>query len=326
MERSDAKGRFIRSKALSRQRETPRFRSSAQVRERVLLFWLHESAHQVAKLSRNLLREICEYLYAQQYLMCLKQREIRFFDTVRQQWLRLWDLEEDLPEYGHGYSLLCVATAQVLVCAGYCLSSTGRTVENSHAHLIVRGKVTRLPNILHCRYQHSAAYISAAKSVYLFGGVGLGFPSLTNFTKCEKLQMGASSWSLLSDLSKPRAGVNACVYLDLVYLCGGDVLGSVETFNWRSEAFSQSGVYLPMSGSCHTVMTPVQCLSISKDVTCWWQLKSKDTTRSVRHPPYKPFSLCPPQIRGDDVYLVSPYGCSRYSCVTGCLVENYECD
>ena len=323
MERSAGKLRFLKRKAECHESSARRYRSSAQVRERVLLFWTHVCSSQWGRVPASLLREVCEYLYAQQYLVCVRQHEIRFFDVMREQWAQLWSLEEDLAEYGHGYSVLFIGELKIFLCGGYRLSSTGRTVENTHAHTIDHGKVVRLPDIYYSRYQHSSAYIPPA--IYLFGGVGLTFPYDPNFAKCEKLGLAAGSWTGIADLGKPRAGINACIYLSLVYLCGGDALCTVETFDWKTESFAQlPGVYLPMCGSCTTVISPAQCLSIAKDVSCRWQLKSKDAVNSSKHQPCRSYSLCPPWICGDNVYLVSPYGCARYSLASGELMGTYD--
>lgn len=327
MERSAGKVRFLKRKAPFRGAVPSRYQSSAQVRERLLLFWARACSLEWTKVPASVLREICEFLYAQQVLVCVRQREVRFFDTRRELWQRLWPKEENLGEYGHGYSVLFLQGGQIMLCGGYRLSSTGRTVENNHAHILDHGKVVRLPDIRHSRYQHSAAFLPSTQAVYVFGGVGLTFPYASYFAKCEKLLLTADSWTGIADLSKPRVGINACIYLDRIYLCGGDALGTIEAFDWKTESFSQlPGVYLPISGSCVTIITPTQCFSVAKDVSCWWQLKSKDAVRSVRHQPCKPYSLCAPWVSGDSVYLVNPYGCVRYSLTSGELVGNYDID
>ena len=280
--------------------------------EKVVLVWVLSRPKSRVRLSKNILREVCDYLVTPQFLVRVHDTYLSYFSLDHREWKAWYPLSECLQRYTRGHAIAFLPDSSLFVCGA------GAT-----AHRITAGVVTTLPLMLTGRYYHCAICPLTTTSVYVFGGCGHSTPSRYN---SERFDFLTQKWESFPKLCRPRAGANACEHQRLIYLCGGDAVGTVETYDWQRNVFTLvEGVTLPlMNEACASVIVDNTCFCIGETVSFQWSLSSKRVSRTVKQERREVRVSCPPVVWEGVVYVEDESGCCGVSMSTGKVVGKYR--
>jgi len=268
-----------------------------------LLYFKHTRGDR-GKLSLNILREICTFLYLI-LLADITKSSIRFFfqnmtwgqpinlsTRIRADTDSVWVILEDM---------------RVFCCGG---------LNTNSAYLIDRGTVEPQPSMSSARYAHGTIGMMAVNAVYVFGG-----HNSTQLQSCEKLALGSPQWCTLPPMNKARYHFNPCLFGHLIYLCGSGRLVTMEAFDPDTDSF------LPVHIDIHQQTSYNCCLYVHNDLLVLHQYSyiikfavegGQLVKRSeVQSPPLDKWQNSQPVVASGRVFMVWKGKCVRFNMETG---------
>lgn len=190
----------------------------------VLLVWLHYKTLLFSPLSRNILREICEYL-ASLSLVWVSEDKLSYLNIQALQWESSIYLAEALPIASASWVLL--DEGRLMVCGGE-EEDGGLALKNAY-EIRCNGTIRRIHDMIFGRTY--CGMVIWKKTVHVFGS----FQSPEEGSTCECLNLPlteSSEWTHIGDMSKPRSMFTPVVWRNAVFLCGGFPLNNtVEVFD-----------------------------------------------------------------------------------------------
>ena len=283
----------------------------------VILIWGVPRSPLFRGLSKNIIREICGFLYSPQILLQIKKNQVCYFDINNRTWRTLFALPQSVSlQYDLGYAFTFTDDFSIFICGG--LPSHRST------HLLRSGETERLNNMTGQRIGHCIAFVADTNSMYVFGSFQKGTLYTESEETSERFSLTERQWQPQANMNRPRVAINACVSTGLIMLCGGDRNRTIELFNWRENKFTLvSGLLLPISRGCVTVQKEDSCLCISNFLSFTVDFQTKMTTVIAQHHEYQTVCSCPPRVVGDVVFIVNVNGCKCYSVKTGLEVGTW---
>ena len=187
----------------------------------ILLIWAHDCCPLFGRLSRNLLREISEFLVShslvwvfENQLAYLNHRALRL-DVAIPLTLTL-ETEEA--------SWLLVNEVKVLVCGG---KAEGGSALKCAYEVYHTGTVQVLPD-MNCGRSY-CGLVMWQRAVYAFGSF-----HVSGGTTCERLSSLEPAWQEVGEMLKRRAQFTPVIWQEAVFLCGGfPHNSSVERYDGR---------------------------------------------------------------------------------------------
>ena len=283
-------------------------------RSLVVVIWVTSLTEtHLQRLSRNVTREICEYFGQIRLQYHIVDNRLLGFDVNSKQWGVIRRLTSDLGEvYRTSYAFVVISPSVFFLCGG--LSCPDKRC----AHIItIDGVVLALQKMIFGRYAHASTYIQAANLVYVFGGANSG-----RLQSVESFSLGTQQWAAGPDLQRARAGINACHYTALVYLCAGDIDGSIEAFDWRQMTTTLLPLRLPVSHNCVTVVQGEEWVSITDEKACVWTLDGR--IEVMKREGGRIATVCPPLLAGGVIYFTSTGVVSAVDYLTTCELGRWS--
>ena len=175
-------------------------------------------------LSRNILREICEYI-ASLSLVWVSEDKLTYLNLHTLQSDSAVYLAEALPIASASWVLL--DNSRLMVCGGE-EKDGGLALKNAY-EIRCNGTIWRIKDMRFGRIY--CGMVIWKKSVHVFGSFQIGEKGKT----CERLNLPlteSSEWTYIGGMSKPRSLFTPVVWRNAVFLCGGFPLNNtVEVFD-----------------------------------------------------------------------------------------------
>lgn len=207
-----------------------------EVQSAVLLLWTRSHYLQFGRLSRNVTREVCGYLYWTQTIIPVVNQRVLQVHNLKEGSSQRSDLSTDLTD---GCKLVVLSQTGVL-CLGH------NPPEKTTFFLdIIKGTLELKAPLLVER--SSPGVILHQRHVYVFGG---NWPSIR---KCEEYSLTTSRWRPLPDSLHPKFAFTPCSYKDTILLPEiRQEAKHFEVFHLKSQTFTELSVAMPFSDTAST--------------------------------------------------------------------------
>lgn len=179
------------------------------IRQKVQFLWIIRVKQ--AKLSKNVVREICEYMHLQEVLVAVTRKQVLRWECGAEQWEVMYAHREIRVSNTTAY--VCLNATDVFVCGGD---------DSSSVYLLTPTSTRVLPSLSTPRGAPGLFHIPSQSCIYTFGGeqsVSMDSPWL--HSSSERFFLDSSAWSPLPAMHSPRAYFNPCASSGVLYLCGG---------------------------------------------------------------------------------------------------------
>lgn len=204
-----------------------------QAQTGILLLWIRSQAEIYQRISRNIAREIYEYLRPLRPLIVLDETGIALFDVGKR---RIIEHLVDLPGTSEGhFQLLYMGQRGIFLYKIQRMLQGGS--RNSAFLYQINNQLTELPKSISSRMCPGPYYDPFSMSIYLFGGQFSGNSS-------EKLDLTSYQWADSGKMKASRSHFHPCRWKEEVYLCGGGTV-SIETFNPYTGLYTLLPIQLP---------------------------------------------------------------------------------
>ena len=175
---------------------------SSPFQDKIHLLWVKRACASYGHLSVNILREIGLYLNYAAKLVCFTDKGLEIHQLTTQRVSTL-----NPPYLIKGCIVTHMTEWEVLCVGSYPSSASAVSVQ-------LRTCVMRWESPMSSA-RNSPGVITAAASVYVFGGYGSGYAT----SNCQKLSIATRKWSQLPHMDQPRAYFTPARYLSEIYLC-----------------------------------------------------------------------------------------------------------
>lgn len=199
--------------------------STLLFRSRLLVVW--SKAHGLARLSFNILREVCEYLSYDHYPLSYSgeyrglKLYLQLYDWERGETVRLCEVHEALSDV----ALVYVRGNRIVVTGGlrgeFYADYDDLHYPDSTSLLVNCRSYTHLPYLQIGRLRHAACYDPTRDCVYVLGGLR-SLARESALRSCESLDMQEKrQWTQLAEMQTARWQFCPVVYQSCVYVAGG---------------------------------------------------------------------------------------------------------
>lgn len=223
------------------------------VQSQIWLISLKSQKHPFSHLSRNILREICEYLRVPQVLpaLCGSYLSLHCLDDCRVNRVKL-------PVTFSDGVVCCVYGEEEIVCLGGDPPSADVYSYNVSSQVFA--------TLSHMQRARAWPGIQAhSATIYVFGG---------SLCSCERLQTG--TWVSLPDMLSPKYAFTPVLYCDQILLCA--FASDVESFHIKHEAFRRLSLHLPGSNSPSIAFLVGDLLHvISRNRVVRWRMTTEES-------------------------------------------------
>lgn len=124
--------------------------------------------------------------------------------------------------FAHNSCWCAVPSGELVITGG---SLTGRSRQSVLSFHPLTAALRTLPCMLNARRSHASVYQDG--NCYVFGGI----LDEQRLSLCERYELNAGKWTALPHMKERRAYLGACVFGQLVVLCGGGETSSCEIFS-----------------------------------------------------------------------------------------------
>lgn len=293
----------------------------SQFGERIVTCWMSRVSLLFSRLSSNVVRECCLFLYGDlQRLLAFQATRVMWFDPGPGLWKDFCPFTSPI---NFQYTALFVSPDQVLVSGKHVHPDTTAFLLNA------QGERTLLKSLLVPRCYHGLAADWRLEVVFAFGGCNDSNPHTEEkLNSIEKLRLPDNPWELLEPMQHPRSHFNPCCRYPYVYLAGGGST-AIEVFSQETEKCETLPCALPsdfLEVGCLSVFCAGLLVVLCRKRLCRVKLSTTELVDSVSHKPVLLLPRCQPCLRGQVLYTVDWYlVCRGLSIETGAVSSEADC-
>ena len=269
------------------------------LQHRIHILWVRITGQHYAKLSVNVVREVCEYIGSAGRILAIQPNAVYSFNPVKEEWEVYVYLSREITVHPRSAYVFTGADS-ILLCGGFDLAANSSVPDTS---LISGGKATPQAPMAFPRCSLGLVSDEPRCKVYAFGGVsGTSTAYTESLSTCESFEGGA--WVALPSMQKARFNFNPCWHQDRVYVCG--FFERVEVFDPKTALFLLSPLQLIRANSwtCSLVPDSDSIWAVSFDSVRHWVPSTGQCQSSFLRKPGFSWSCGPPVLWSGTLYLV----------------------
>lgn len=255
----------------SEQKTSDKKTTSHTTSTRIRFIWTRSLSAPYLNLSRNIVREVCQYLGEPSELLYYSNKVMYRAYPASRTSEPFFEVNYMLGR-GNVDAAVFLDREEVFMV----MRDSTSAYEDFPYYMMFRDDLRSVPGCRNDRFMCSLIYDQRRGCIYIFGGhEGFQEPNSHDSKVCEKFLPSDLSLERLPDMLQPRSAFGLCWHKDCVYLCGGSH-NSIEQFNPNTLLYTTMGevtadISYPLAFSYEGCLYLLGCSAVWKEEGGGWK-------------------------------------------------------